>query len=209
MKTNGTVAAERMSPVRNNPFYKASAPTTPLAPKSTTSVAAPPRTPINTVTKPSTITTRSPVNKTSPLRPALTGTASPSRQVSSPSSASQYQQCHTCHKSITSGRLVQAAGLKFHGDCFNCAKCHANMSVSSRYIQLNGQFLCSSCGTAAQVKSKPVCHACRDHLVGDCMEANGNNYHAKCFNCYKCRTSLVHSDVYLASNQLSCQRCKK
>jgi hypothetical protein len=41
------------------------------------------------------------------------------------------------------------------------------MSVSSRYIQLNGQFLCSSCGTAAQLKSKPVCHACRDHLVGD------------------------------------------
>lgn len=180
MKSNGIVATERISPVRNNPFYKVAAATTPLAPKST---ATPPRTPVNTVTKPNMITTRSPVNKTSPVRPAPTVAASPSRHVSSPSSSIQYQQCHACHKSITSGRLIHADGLKFHGDCFNCAKyvqitnlsnktnpfyrCHADMSVSSRYIQLHGQFLCSSCGTAAQVKSKPVCHVCRDHLVGD------------------------------------------
>eukprot|EP00029_Vermamoeba_vermiformis_P008794 TRINITY_DN4209_c0_g1_i2.p1 TRINITY_DN4209_c0_g1~~TRINITY_DN4209_c0_g1_i2.p1 ORF type:complete len:252 (-),score=23.51 TRINITY_DN4209_c0_g1_i2:14-769(-) len=209
MNSNGTGVSERISPVKNSPFHRAAAPTTPLTPKSNTSVTTPPRTPINTVTKPNTITTRSPTTKTSPVRPAPTVTASPSRPAASPSNGIQYQQCHACRTAITSGRLIQAAGMKFHGECFNCAKCHSNMSVSTRYIQLNGQLLCSACGTEAQVKSKPVCYACHDHLVGDCMEANGHHYHAKCFACYKCRTSLVHGDVYLAGTQLSCQRCKK
>ena len=62
---------------------------------------------------------------------------------------------------------------------------------------------------ATMTSAAPLCAACKTALEGECPAVNGKEYHARCFNCTKCATSLLSQPVRLLHDAIVCVACKK
>jgi uncharacterized CHY-type Zn-finger protein len=105
-------------------------------------------------------------------------------------------RCDECYKAIKD-KSVTAMNKKYHPECFVCAHCKKPFP--------GGKFVVH--------KDKPLCPHDFDNLCAKCSKVideefitlNNNKYHAGCFVCNLCRTSLAGKTYFTLDDQIYCK----
>jgi len=114
----------------------------------------------------------------------------------------QHKKCSTCGLPVVTGGGY-ANGKLFHQDCFTCTNCKA--SLDGKFFTQNGKQLCESCYAPHQ----KYCATCEKVITTNCVESNGNLYHAECLKCSLCNVSLQGAYFILGGKFLCEQDYKK
>jgi len=108
--------------------------------------------------------------------------------------------CAKCGKPVNTGQVsVQAADRIWHTECFACARC--SKQLKDTFVRREGEIWCRECYTA-----ELVCDKCGQTLGGQYITTKNKKYHADCFVCSQCRSSLG-TDYYDVDGQFQCEKC--
>eukprot|EP00045_Choanoeca_perplexa_P004788 m.40653 g.40653 ORF g.40653 m.40653 type:complete len:411 (+) comp12766_c0_seq1:110-1342(+) len=110
--------------------------------------------------------------------------------------------CALCRKPVTE-RLVQAMGLAFHEEHFQCIKCEQSLADVKFYAQ-GGMPFCSRC--YADLHS-PKCGGCHKPIADSCLKALDKDWHVDCFVCFDCKRPFGSTGFFPKGEAAVCQTC--
>lgn len=112
-----------------------------------------------------------------------------------------YAECTKCKDPISSGKLYEVKGFKWHEQCFACYKCNKPLSSSSNFLTLdNGTLICNDCSDTC-IK----CHNKIDDLA--IILSSNEAYCPNCFVCSKCNNPIKDLRYAKTKNGLFCEDC--
>ncbi|EGD76775.1 hypothetical protein PTSG_08126 [Salpingoeca rosetta] len=109
--------------------------------------------------------------------------------------------CAQCRQRIQ-GRAIQALGLQFHEEHFQCMKCDKSLA-SEPFHAHHGLPFCSTC---FHEETAPRCAGCDKPITTACIHAFSKNWHVECLKCDACHNPLG-TEYYNVENQTICSKC--
>ena len=116
--------------------------------------------------------------------------------------------------SISTGKLVKAAGKFYHPDCFRCKECDKTLDGSKFISDTSNNVLCIPCH---QIRYCPRCAACdrwitKVNAEGEIVHvvAMGKTFHVECYTCEDCGITLSKHKgraCYPLDGHLLCKQC--
>nr|OQO17730.1 hypothetical protein B0A51_12884 [Rachicladosporium sp. CCFEE 5018] len=98
--------------------------------------------------------------------------------------------CAACSNPIA-GRILSAAGQRFHPACFACDECHTNLELVAFYPEPTPDHPTSSaprfyCHLDYHELFSPRCKSCKTPIENECIVACGASWHSGHFFCAQC-----------------------
>eukprot|EP00055_Hartaetosiga_balthica_P004462 m.11720 g.11720 ORF g.11720 m.11720 type:complete len:406 (+) comp3879_c0_seq1:123-1340(+) len=111
--------------------------------------------------------------------------------------------CALCKKPVT-GSVVEALGLRFHVDHFQCIKCEQSLA-QQQFHKHQGMPFCSSC---YHEETAPTCAGCNKAITVTCVKAFGKMWHVDCLLCDQCKKPLGN-EFFQVGEKTICGACHK
>merc|ERR1712093_552423 len=89
----------------------------------------------------------------------------------------QLGHCMGCNKKIEGGKVIEAAGGKWHAQCFCCMDCHKPLAGVKEKKEEEGKILCKPCWVKAYA---PTCYICNKKIEGDRVKKGDMYRHPTC-----------------------------
>jgi len=99
-------------------------------------------------------------------------------------------RCAGCNQPVT-GKVLVALDKKWHPEHFSCQRCQKPFP-NGQFFEANGLPYCE---TDYYLTIAPKCSACGKEVLGDCINALGQQWHPEHFTCAYCRKPFPN-DVY-------------
>eukprot|EP01104_Vermistella_antarctica_P002579 TRINITY_DN127_c2_g1_i3.p1 TRINITY_DN127_c2_g1~~TRINITY_DN127_c2_g1_i3.p1 ORF type:complete len:122 (+),score=21.68 TRINITY_DN127_c2_g1_i3:76-441(+) len=114
--------------------------------------------------------------------------------------------CARCKKEIEGANFALTAFDKtYHKECFTCIRCKERVFSFAKFFEENNEPLCAKCN-----KTKlPTCKACNKLIEGTFVDAQGFNWHHKCFKCQGCGKVFGEEGYFEDEGQLWHLECYK
>eukprot|EP00127_Corallochytrium_limacisporum_P002744 Clim_evm53s136 gene=Clim_evmTU53s136 len=122
-------------------------------------------------------------------------------------------RCAVCDQQITDDKYKLGPGEntsvrpKYHTACLKCHKCQKECSDNFYLVEKDKKVLCEEHYFEANLSK---CDKCGDYIKDRLIEgAAGRKYHASCFVCAKCNTSLDGKEYMMKdeSSPAMCSSC--
>jgi len=110
-------------------------------------------------------------------------------------------KCAKCNQPITEV-YTTAMDKKWHLDCFQCQGCNRPFGDET-FQEHKGDPYCNAC---YQDTIAPKCAKCKLPVISKYQFTNNQYWHAECFVCQTCSTSVATS-VYFHENNPFCLKC--
>lgn len=95
-------------------------------------------------------------------------------------------RCKHCKTPIMEEHMI-ALGEHWHYGHFFCAECGDPFEKGVSHIEKDGYAWCISCQTKRTERRAPKCKKCKQHVIGEYVQALGGEWHDKCFRCAGCQ----------------------
>jgi len=117
-----------------------------------------------------------------------------------------YQQlfcprCAACDQPIMS-RVITALGKKWHPEHFVCTTCQGPFPGGTFY-EREGYPYCQEHYYNSSFAAK--CASCGEGIVGDCINALGQQWHTNCFVCQYCHKAFTTGQFYEMNGMPYCE----
>jgi len=89
----------------------------------------------------------------------------------------QLGKCRGCTRDIEGGKVVEAAGGKWHSTCFCCTQCQLPLAGVKQKKEEAGRIFCNPCWVELYA---PTCFVCKTKIDGDRMRKGDQYRHPKC-----------------------------
>lgn len=86
-------------------------------------------------------------------------------------------KCKGCNMQIEGGQVVEAAGGKWHAQCFSCAHCQTSLVGAKQKKEEQGRIFCQSCWVELYA---PTCFVCQCKIEGDRIKKGETYRHPTC-----------------------------
>ncbi|XP_019644167.1 PREDICTED: prickle-like protein 3 [Branchiostoma belcheri] len=121
---------------------------------------------------------------------------------------SLHPRCYGCDELIFAGEYTRdMSKQQWHATHFNCFNCN-NSLTGHRYVNRDTNHYCLKC--YEKLFAFP-CEHCGQKIGTDVKDLSFNNkhWHEQCFNCSKCKKSLVDQQFTQKSDKIYCAQCHK
>lgn len=86
-------------------------------------------------------------------------------------------KCKGCSLDIEGGRVVEAAGGKWHSECFCCTQCQESLLGVKQKKEENGRIFCQACWVELYA---PTCCVCTQKISGERVKKGDTYRHPTC-----------------------------
>lgn len=105
--------------------------------------------------------------------------------------------CKGCSRSIEGGKVVEAAGARWHASCFCCTQCQTSLvGVKQKKLE-KGRVLCQACWVD---KYAPTCFVCHGKIDGERVRKGDSYRHPTCHSCGHSTPPALHSKSACTTN---------
>jgi len=95
-------------------------------------------------------------------------------------------------------------GKEYHKRCFSCEKC--SVQLEKVYGNKDDRYYCEPCYVELEAKH---CSSCNKVILGDGLRFGEEAYHADCFSCSQCSSSLAQGTFHAIKGKPVCGACNE
>ncbi|KAG8410199.1 hypothetical protein J3459_017307 [Metarhizium acridum] len=104
-------------------------------------------------------------------------------------------RCKHCRTPIL-GEHIVALGEHWHYGHFFCAECGDPFEHGMTHIEKDGYAWCIKCQTKRTERRAPKCKMCKKAVIGQYIQALGDEWHEHCFRCAQCEGGFVDGQIF-------------